>query len=165
MFYNLRVICGYGGAGKSTLVSKMKDEQFIDLDSGYFTKGENFPRNYLDALLQLDQVSKKGTYVFISTHKALLEQLNANDAHYALVSPDSQVSAEQWEKRYLDRPNPEGYIEFMRAHYDEFVRDMEAHATVNQKKSHCLFIRLGEDEYLIDKFSIIKQWFDAVQAQ
>lgn len=151
------LICGYGGVGKSTLVERFKDQKFIDLDSALFSKSEKFPTNYLDMIRHLEQSEHVGSYVFISTHKQLLNLLQENNYYFALVCPDSTVSAEEWEQRYINRANPEGYIEFMREHYDEFVRDMEAHAGQNKQ---CLFVRLKEDEYLADKFGDIKQWFE-----
>lgn len=159
------ILCGYGGVGKSSLTHRLKRSQeiLIDMDSGAYSKHPQFPKNYLDALRQIMEHSAKKPWVLCSTHLAWLEILKQQGYYYVLVCPDQSVSAETWEKeRYLNRDNPEGYIEAMRANYDRYLTDMYQHAENNPQ---CLLLTLKAGEYLSDVFPTIRSWYQQLEAK
>lgn len=157
------IICGYGGVGKSSLVKLLKKsgDILIDLDSGAYSKSPIFPKNYLDALSQVMENSPKKPWILCSTHLPWLEMLQKHSYHYVLVCPSKSITATEWEEeRYINRDNPEGYIEAMRKNYNQYLDDMHQHAEGN---SQCTLITLDKGQYLVDVFPKIRDIYNHLE--
>ena len=117
------IIIGFPGIGKSTLASN--NDKFVDLESSYFKPVNNRNDDWVVDYCKLAELlSKNGSIVFISSHKAVRDYI-ANmrtDELVACVFPSGGIR-EQWikklEDRYMNSGLDKDYRAFIRArdHY------------------------------------------------
>lgn len=78
-----KIVSGFSNIGKSSL-SKYKDIKYIDFDTCYFRKIENWVNIYIECVLALKE---KYDYVLITTYGDVLGELEKRNIEYTLVYP------------------------------------------------------------------------------
>lgn len=114
------VISGFPAIGKSYLTQYSK--YFVsDSDSSFFSK-ECFPSNYIDHIRVLKNAAHYD-YILVSSHKEVRDELKKHMTFY-LVYPDVSLK-EEYIQRYINRGSPEGFVEMMKANFENFVQECE----------------------------------------
>lgn len=140
----IRVLCGFCGVGKSTLMQKQPDN-FIDLDSALFKKDD--PQrfeNYVKEIKNLLASTDKG--IFVSTHPTLIEMLTEQDIPFVLVHPQRELK-DVYLKRYRDRGDWAAFLVQLEKDWDLYLDDLEGRQLDGDSKR----IVLAKDENLSDK--------------
>lgn len=133
--YHPLVIAGFPGVGKSTAA---EDEPlfFEDMESSEFhwinhvddegnitkVKNEEWPKNYVDAIIEKYKFSSK-SYLLISTHNEVLEMLKLRGVRFIVVVPESK---EATIKTYHNRGNDEKFITSMSRNWDKYMDDIDS---------------------------------------
>lgn len=133
---NTKIISGFPGVGKSYLFNtKNNNEMFkiLDSDSSEFSwiKDENgnntkernpeFPNNYIKHIK--DNIGKVDV-IMVSSHDIVRKALKDNDIEYYIVYPSKQLK-DEYIRRYKERGNNEGFINFISNNWDNFIDDIE----------------------------------------
>lgn len=143
---NTKVISGFPGVGKSVLF-RSDGYNSLDSDSSMFSwieegvRHPDFPNNYMN---HIKENIGKVDYIFVSSHDIVRDALKENNIEYILVYPSIDLK-DEYIKRYTDRGNNEGFINFIGANWDKFITDIE-------KETFPKLIELGSHEYLSDVF-------------
>ena len=124
------IIIGFPGIGKSTLA--FNNDKFVDLESSYFKTPDARNDDWVVDYCKLAEfLSKNGSIVFISSHKAVrdyITNMHTNE-HVACIFPSKRIK-EQWikklEDRYMNSGLDKDYRAFIRArdHYDDDIREL-----------------------------------------
>lgn len=133
-----RVVAAFPATGKTTLVKNC--EGFIDSDSSTFTRGDDWPTNYITAIR--DRLSE-GWTVLVSTHAEVRQALADAGVPYTLVYPVSEAR-EEYRKRMEERGSPPVLVTKV---CDELWDDALAECRAQEG---CERIELDPDEYLSD---------------
>ncbi|AFC21882.1 hypothetical protein GAP32_429 [Cronobacter phage vB_CsaM_GAP32] len=115
-----KIICGFPGIGKSTVVKN--DSTVIDLDSAAYSKIKTFPLNYLTAILQAEADGYE--YILISTHNSVRNMLKNMGMKYTNVYPEIDLG-EEYIDRYRERGSPESFINFLEENWDDFIFELQ----------------------------------------
>ena len=133
------IIIGFPGIGKSTLA--YNNDKFVDLESSYFKPVNNRNDDWVVDYCKLAELlSKNGSIVFISSHKAVRDYIAKmrTDELVACIFPSERIR-EQWVKKLEDRymnsresckisfyDLDKDYRAFIRArdHYDDDIREL-----------------------------------------
>lgn len=138
----IQVILAFAGSGKSTLAQQLSGKRLVvDLDSGKYSKEEDFPYNYLAKLKSIIEHSPNAI-VLMSTHRDVVKMLRDRSIPHLYVYPECEW--EVWSKRYTDRNDPPSFINMMESRWAEFQKDFET--TPND--STTIKIGLKGNEYL-----------------
>ena len=133
------IIIGFPGIGKSTLA--YNNDKFVDLESSCFKPVNNRNDDWVIEYCKLAEfLSKNGSIVFISSHKAVREYISKMRTNELVtcVFPSKRVR-EQWIKKLEDRYTNSGlykdYRAFIRArdHYDDDIRDLYSDDGIHYK--------------------------------
>lgn len=115
-----KIICGFPGIGKSTVVKN--DSTVIDLDSAAYSKVQTFPLNYLQAIMQAEADGYE--YILISTHESVRKMLQTVGMKYTNVYPEIDLG-EEYIERYRERGSPESFIHFLEENWDDFIFELQ----------------------------------------
>ena len=138
------VISGFPGVGKS-FATCGSDVRILDSDSSVFSwispgvRDPKFPENYMEHIR-----SNNGSVdvIFVSSHEVVRDALRENRIPYVLVYPRRDLKAE-YIQRYRMRGSDEKFIEFISAHWDEFLDSIE-------KETYPRLEQLGAGMYVSD---------------
>jgi hypothetical protein len=147
----------------SILDSDSSDFSWLKDENGNNTKVRNpeFPGNYIEHIK--DNLGKVDI-IFVSSHLAVREAMQAANIRYCTVYPKFDVLRE-WVSRMCHRGSDENFIIFQIEHWAEFTTKIDS-----EPHGYKLY-RLGEGEYLdrnfLDKIinrnnSSIKKGFDDI---
>ena len=133
------IIIVFPGIGKSTLACN--NYKFVDLESSYFKTPDVRNEDWVVEYCKLAELlSKNGSIVFISSHKAVREyiaKMSTNEL-VTCVFP-SELIREQWvkklEDRYMNSGLDKDYRAFIRArdHYDDDIRELYSDDGISYK--------------------------------
>lgn len=138
----IQVILAFAGSGKSTLAHQLHGKRtVIDLDSGKYSKEEDFPYNYLAKLKSIIEQNQDAV-VLMSTHKDVVKMLRDRSIPHLYVYPECDW--ETWSVRYTDRNDPPSFINMMESRWKEFQKDFE----MTPNDSTTIKIGLKGNEYL-----------------
>jgi hypothetical protein len=127
-----KIISAFPGVGKS-YYHKLHPDTTLDSDSSNFSwvkdengnntkeRNPNFPQNYIE---HIKSNIGKYEYIFVSSHKEVIEALLDNCLFFYLIYPDSRRK-EEFIQRYKDRGNDESFIELLESKWDEWIYDIE----------------------------------------
>ena len=93
-----KIISGFSNIGKSSL-GKYKDINYIDLDTCYFNKVDNWVGMYIECMLALKD---KYDFVLITTHGEILKELNKRKIDYYLIFPKRKLK-EEYKQRAIKK--------------------------------------------------------------
>lgn len=95
------IFIGYQGVGKSTLAQG--DRTFIDLESShFFVNGVRDPNWHIVYCSIAESLSRNGYNVFVSSHKAVRDQLSGSTERVITIYPSLQLK-KQWIQKLYDR--------------------------------------------------------------
>lgn len=138
------IISGFSNIGKSSL-GKFKNANYIDLDTCYFNKIDNWVNIYIECILALKE---KYDYVLITTYGDVLHELNKRNIEYYLVFPKKELK-EEYKKRAIKRGGDKEFVEGFFSRWDIHIDDC-----INNKNKNKIV--LNENEYLSDIILNIK---------
>lgn len=138
------IISGFSNIGKSTL-KEFVDVNYIDLDTCYFKKIDNWVNIYIECILALKE---KYDYVLITTYGDVLHELNKRNIEYYLVFPKKELK-EEYKKRAIKRGSDKEFVEGFFLRWDIHIDDC-----INNKNKNKIV--LNENEYLSDIILNIK---------
>lgn len=128
---NYYIVCGFSGIGKST--AEQKNRRIIDFESSIYShtwkngknlgKDTNFPRNYIDRLIELIE-KDTATFYLLSCHKEVRDELKARGLKYIIVLPTVDQKNE-YLKRWLKRGSSLDFIEPMNDRWEEMIMSCE----------------------------------------
>lgn len=118
------IIAGFPGVGKTTL-SQRTGIEVIDNDSSKYSRGKEWPKNYVNSILASNKNRK---IVLCSTHKEVLNELNElkenKDTHdIVVVSPRPELK-EEYVERIKSRRNKAWVANILEDLWDEFMDDI-----------------------------------------
>lgn len=147
------IICGFPGVGKTTAAEKMYRDVTDVESSGFHWKrdedgfptcveNENWVSDYVDHIEDL--ASQFGySYVLVSSHKRVREELDERRIPYVVVVPDKALR-DAYLIRYLRRGDKLSFIETVYRHWGEWLDEIEEsdavviHLTIGQDLSDIL---------------------------
>lgn len=138
------IISGFSNIGKSSL-REFKNVNYIDLDTCYFKKIDNWIDIYIECILALKE---KYDYVLITTYGDVLYELNKRNIEYFLVYPKRELK-EEYRKRAIQRCSDEEFVKGFFSRWDRHIDDC-----INNKNKNKIV--LNENEYLSDVILNIK---------
>lgn len=127
---NTIVICGFPGVGKTYAFNKLKDKyKILDSDSSNFSwsdfenkiRNPDFPNNYIN---HIKENIGKVDFIFVSTHKKVLNELDNNKIKYYIVCPDHNLQ-DFYKMVYCSRGNTGEFINGIIDNWDVFFKDMQ----------------------------------------
>lgn len=133
-----RVIAGFPAVGKSYIATCRPD--VVDSDSSSFSRGPEWPENYLDHIRE--QVAA-GKIVLVSTHEEVREALRVAGIPYLLVYPGRDLR-EEYRDRMLNRGSHPALIAKV---CDELWDDAITGCVMQMG---CVHVELGPGQYLVD---------------
>lgn len=122
-----KIVSGFSNIGKSSL-SNYKDIHYIDFDTCYFKKNDNWVSIYIDCVLALQD---KYDYVFITTYGDILEELEKRNIEYTLVFPERELK-EEYRQRAIDRNSDSDFVEGFFSRWDTHIDDCLKRKTKNK---------------------------------
>ncbi|KAL1852489.1 hypothetical protein Daus18300_012170 [Diaporthe australafricana] len=150
------VICGFAAIGKSTFQAAHEKEYkgiaVEDLDSGGFTKGPEWPSNYLKAIKL--RLSEK-CILMISTHQTIYSRLIESGVILVMVYPKKELKAE-WLERIRQREGRLGAISSICGIVDERWDDWIAGC---HQQTGCLKFEMSEGGYIEDCIETVLDLF------
>lgn len=133
-----KIVAAFTGTGKTRFRS-VHGNKALDLDSSAYSSEENFPYNYLEAILNnLDGYD----YILISTHSEIRNLLGEENIEYSLVFPKNHLKNE-YIKRLYDRGSSNNLISFISDNWDSFMIDLN-------RETYPVRYRLKKGEFLSD---------------
>ena len=125
------IVIGYPGVGKSTLAWSYKE--YVDLESSTFFNGDERPEDWYVYYCKIaEDLSKQRKVVFVSSHKAVMDELHNSHEKVVIVYPTSFLK-EDWIKKLQDRydntHSDKDLKAYLRAkeHYDEDIKLMKSY--------------------------------------
>ena len=128
------VISAFPACGKSYCFRNHQDiYTMLDSDSSEFSwvKDENgnntkvrnpeFPSNYIK---HIKENIGKVDVIFVSSHEVVRKALYDNGIKVIIVYPNKDLK-EEWIRRFKERSNDEGFINFISNNWDNFIDDIE----------------------------------------
>jgi hypothetical protein len=128
------VISAFPACGKSYCFRNHQDEfSMLDSDSSEFswlkderdnnTKVRNpeFPSNYIQ---HIKENIGKVDMIFVSSHEVVRKALYDNGINVIIIYPNKDLK-EEWIRRFKERGNDEGFINFLSNNWDNFIDDIE----------------------------------------
>lgn len=131
------VISAFPACGKSYFFNNYKEKLtfngVLDSDSSNFswvkdsegnnTKERNpeFPQNYIK---HIKENIGKVEVIFVSSHDIVRKALEEAKIEYTLIYPD-KLQKEEWERRFKERGNDEGFINFISNNWEKFLDEIE----------------------------------------
>lgn len=126
-----RIVAGFPGIGKSYLFKNgYRFNSLLDSDSSKFSwinengvkkRNPNFVSDYLSHIRAAVQ---SHDFVFVSTHKEVLEALHKAGLSFVVVFPSRKLKSAYLE-RYQSRGNDESFLKLMSDKFEDFVTDIE----------------------------------------
>ena len=153
------IICGFPAIGKSTFKAANADGYkgycIEDLDSSLFSKGPEWPNNYLQAIKK-----KLGErcILTISTHRNVFTSLIQNGVDLVLVYPRQELKME-WLERIRKREDeiengaPGEIYDMVDKNWYNWIHDY-------QQQERCLKYEMSRGEYLVDAIDSIMNHFE-----
>lgn len=133
-----RVIAAFPATGKSWLAAQ--HSQIEDSDSSSFSRGPEWPQNYIDRIRRLSDL---GATVFVSTHAEVRSALVEGWIPFTLVYPDVSLR-EEYRARMQRRGSSPALIHKV---IDELWDDALADCA---EQAGCDHVVLGPGQYLAD---------------
>lgn len=128
------VISAFPACGKSYCFNNHQDiYTMLDSDSSEFSwikdsegnntkeRNPNFPSNYID---HIKENIGKVDIIFVSSHEVVRKALYNNGIKVIIVYPNKDLK-EEWIRRFKERGNNEGFINFISSNWDNFIDDIE----------------------------------------
>jgi len=128
------VISAFPACGKSYCFRNHQDiYAMLDSDSSEFSwvKDENsnntkernpeFPTNYIK---HIKENIGKVDVIFVSSHDNVRKALKENNIKVIMVYPNKDLKVE-WIRRFKERGNDEGFINFISSSWNNFIDDIE----------------------------------------
>ncbi|MEG2289571.1 MAG: hypothetical protein RSC24_06350 [Clostridium sp.] len=129
------IISGFPGVGKSEYFKNQEynDRTCLDSDSSEFSwvkdefgnntkeRNQDFPNNYIE---HIKANIGKVDIIFVSSHDVVRDALKENNIKYVLVYPEMN-SKEEYIKRYKQRGNNDGFIDFITSNWENFITCMQ----------------------------------------
>ncbi len=142
-----KIIVGFPGVGK-TECKRLLGERAIDADSSMYSwtwegggkvRNPAFPKNYIDHIK--GKIGKR-EYIFVSTHKEVLDALLDACLFFYLVYPDP-TDKDDYLQRYRERGDDQSFIDSVGSNWRDWIRELD-------KVGHgCLKVKM-QRRYLID---------------
>ena len=154
-----KIISAFPGVGKS-YYHKLHPDTTLDSDSSNFSwvkdengnntkeRNPNFPQNYIE---HIKSNTGKYEYIFVSSHKEVIEALLDNCLFFYLVYPDSRRK-EEFIQRYKDRGNNEFFIHLLHSKWDEWIAELD-----ELKFSRACASLMMTGDYLEDELNLISR--------
>lgn len=141
----MRVVSGFPGVGKSTLVKRAGalGVHCMDSDSSTFSKDE-FPENYL-AHIDLHYRTRTGL-MLVSSHEQVRNGMVSRVIPYLLVYPSLDCKQEYID-RYQERGSPEQFLKLLDLNWEPWIESC-------REQLGCSHRVLGPGQYLADAVSI-----------
>lgn len=139
------IVSGFSNIGKSSL-KNFRDINYIDLDTCYFNKIDNWIDIYIDCALALRE---KYDYVLITTYDGVLQELNKKGINYYLVYPKKELK-EEYRQRAINKGSDKAFVDSFFSRWDSHINDCIKNKNKNK-------IILNENEYLSDVILSIKE--------
>ena len=136
------IISGFAGIGKTGLVehaSFYDHKKIFDLSSSYFRKNDGWEKVYCDIV---EAIAKEYDYVFISTHKLVVDEMLRRGIKFYLVYP-MRYCLDEYLRRFIERGNSDEYIKKFIKNWDAFITELD-----NVKTDYRVNLRSGQ--YLSD---------------
>lgn len=150
---NTFVISAFPACGKSYCFNNYQDKfSMLDSDSSEFSwvKDENgnntkernpdFPNNYIT---HIRNNIGKVNIIFVSSHEVVRKALKDNNINTMIVYPNRNLK-EEWIRRFEERGNNEGFINFISTNWYNFIDEIE------NEDNGFLKNKLGEKDSYID---------------
>lgn len=105
------------------LDSDSSEFSWVKDENGNNTKVRNpdFPMNYIK---HIKENIGKVDVIFVSSHEAVRKALYDNGIKVIIVYPNKDLK-EEWIRRFKERGNDEGFINFISANWTNFIDDIE----------------------------------------
>lgn len=138
-------LAGFPGTGKSTLHKNCNTIMTADSDSSMFSKLEdgspnpNFIDDYFEHLESLDESGV--VLVFISTHEAVLKELQERNYKFTVIVPKQELK-EEYLERYKKRGSPQALIDIIDKNWHAWLEDI--------KSKYKNVYELSSGEYIAD---------------
>ena len=136
------IISGFAGIGKTGLVehaSFYDHKKIFDLSSSYFRKNDGWEKVYCDIV---EAIAKEYDYIFISTHKLVVDEMLRRGIKFYLVYP-MRYCRDEYLLRFIERGNSDEYIKKFIKNWDAFITELD-----NVKTDYRVNLRSGQ--YLSD---------------
>lgn len=128
------IISAFPGCGKSYCYRNYQDKfSMLDSDSSDFswikdkngnnTKERNpeFPQNYIK---HIKENIGKVDIIFVSSHDVVRKALKDNNIKTVVIYPNKDMK-DEFIKRYRERGNNEGFINFISNNWDNFIEEID----------------------------------------
>lgn len=153
------VICGFPAIGKSSFRAANEDGYkgycVEDLDSSLFSKGPEWPSNYLEAI-----TAKLGErcILTISTHREVFRSLMRDGVDLVLVYPRDELKTE-WLQRIRKR-EIQAQLGPLKEIYDKVDNHWYHWIHEYRQQDGCLNYEMSGGEYLVDAIDNIMEYFE-----
>jgi hypothetical protein len=104
------------------LDSDSSEFSWIKDENGINTKERNpdFPNNYIE---HIKSNIGKVDVIFVSSHEVVRKALAENNIKTIIVYPGKELK-EEWIRRFKQRGNNEGFINFISSNWDKFIEEI-----------------------------------------
>lgn len=144
-----RIVSGFPGVGKTTLVNRAgsNGQRILDSDSSQFSwqdasKGirhPEWPRNYIQHIKDNEGLAD---IILVSSHDVVRKALGEANVQFTLVYPSLDMKRE-YIQRYVDRGNNDAFVNLLQKNYEAWIAEL-----MDQKG--CDHIVLTSGQYLAD---------------
>ncbi|NLV87640.1 MAG: hypothetical protein GX025_10580 [Clostridiales bacterium] len=115
------IISAFPACGKTHAANHCRDKySILDLDSRDFSADSTFPENYLN---HIKENIGKYDVIFVSTHKAVREALDAAELRYCTVYPQKTILNE-WVGRLYCRGDSADFVQYIIDNWDDFQTEL-----------------------------------------
>ena len=146
-----KIISAFPGTGKSYFHRNNKTTT-LDSDSSKFSwiiadekiiRSPFFPNNYIK---HVKENIGKYEYIFVSTHKEVIEALLDNCIFFYVIFPQ-ELQKEQYMERYKNRGNDDDFIVLLNANWRNWLSDLKKYRYITDG---CKFHEMKYKEQMLE---------------
>lgn len=129
---NTRIICGFPCIGKTWVFNHQQELNIIckDSDSSTYSKTDEWFIKYV-ADIKCDAHSGKYDFIFVSTHKDVINELIKQRIYFFCIYPEHYLKNE-WIKRLFSRAD-DNVSKIVSEKYDDFVNELHSNQSPFKK--------------------------------